>query len=98
MAKYIFPAIFEPDEEFGGYCVYFPDVQGAYTQGKDFVDAMDMAEDVLCLMLYNMEKMGVDIPEASRPGNIKSKPGDIVNFVACDTKFYKDYFENLQPQ
>jgi predicted RNase H-like HicB family nuclease len=24
MAKYVFPAIFEPNE-LGGYCVYFPD-------------------------------------------------------------------------
>ena len=90
---YTFPAIFEPDEEIGGYCVYFPDLENIVTQGNDFKHAMEMAEDALCLMLYDMEKDGIDIPKASKPGDIETKPGDIVNLVACDTKFYKNYFE-----
>ena len=92
--RYTFPAIFEPDEELGGYCVYFPDLESVFTQGNDFNDAMEMAEDALCLMLYHMEQKGVDIPQASNPKDIKAKPGDIVNLVACDTKFYKNYFES----
>jgi len=97
MAKYIYPAIFEPNE-LDGYCVYFPDFDGCdthgiATHGEDFLDAMEMAEDALCLMLYDMEKHGVEIPKASKPSDIKTKPGDIVNLVACDTKFYKNYFE-----
>ena len=94
MAKYAFPAIFEPDEEAGGYCVYFPDIEGCYTQGEDLPDAIDMAEDALCLMLYDMEKKGIDIPKASKSEDITAKPGDIINLVACDTKFYKNYFES----
>ena len=93
MAKYIFPAIFEPNE-LGGYCVYFPDVECVCTQGKDLKHAMDMAEDALCLMLHDMEKSGDVIPEASKPGDIKAKPDDIINLVACDTKFYEHYFTN----
>ena len=91
--RYIFPAIFEPDGESGGYCVYFPDLKNVCTQGDDLKEAMDMAEDALCLMLYDMEKNGVDIPKASKPGNINAKPDDIVNLVACDTQFYKNYYE-----
>jgi len=98
MAKYVFPAIFEPDREVGGYCVYFPDfddvsTHAVATQGDDFKHAMEMAEDALCLTLYDMEKQGVEIPAASNPSDIAAKPGDIVNLVACDTKFYKQYFE-----
>ena len=91
--RYVFPAIFEPDEKAGGYCVYFPDLENVYTQGEDFKEAMDMAEDALCLMLYDMEKKGADIPKASKPGDVKVKPDDIVNLVACDTQFYKNYFD-----
>jgi len=91
--RYSFPAIFEPDEEAGGYCVYFPDLENVCTQGDDFKEAMDMAEDALCLMLYDMEKNGTDIPAASKPGDVKAKPNDIVNLVACDTQFYKNYYE-----
>jgi len=98
MASYVFPAIFEPDEELGGYCVYFPDFENTthsvVTQGNDFKDAMDMAEDALCLALYDMEKSGAEIPKASKTSDIKAKPGDIINLVACDTKFYANYFES----
>ena len=93
MAKYVYPAVFEPNE-LVGYCVFFPDLDNVFTQGKDLSDAMNMAEDTLCLMLYNMEKKGLDIPIASKSGDIVAKPGDIVNLVACDTKYYKNYFEN----
>jgi predicted RNase H-like HicB family nuclease len=94
MAKYVYPAVFEPDEEVGGFCVYFPDIEGCYTQGDDMNEAMDMAEDVLCLMLYDIEKKGIDIPQASKSADITAKQGDIVNLVACDTKFYKNYFKS----
>jgi predicted RNase H-like HicB family nuclease len=93
MAKYVYPAIFEPDAELGGYCVYFPDLENVFTQGDDLKNAMDMAEDVLCLMLYYMEKDGDPIPKASKTSDIKAKSDDIVNLVACDTRFYKNYFE-----
>jgi len=93
MAKYVYPAIFEPDEEAGGYCVYFPDLENVVTQGEDITEAMEMAQDALCLMLYEMEKRGVNIPRASKPSDVTAKPGNIVNLVACDTRFYKNYFE-----
>ena len=96
---YTFPAIFEPDEEFGGYCVYFPDfdncnTHGIATEGNNLKHAMEMAEDALCLTLYDMEKKGISIPEASKASDIKTEPDNIVNLVACDTEFYKKYFEN----
>ena len=91
---YTFPAIFEPDKELGGYCVYFPDLENVFTQGNTFKQAMDMAEDALCLMLYEMEKRNIFIPAASNPRDIKAKPDDIINLVACDTQFYKNYFES----
>ena len=92
--NYVFPAIFEPDKEAGGYCVYFPDIEGCYTQGDDFKNAMEMAEDALCLMLYHMEKDRDIIPKPSKTSDIKANPDDIVNLVACDTQFYKNYFAN----
>jgi len=40
-----------------------------------------------------MEKKGLDIPEASKVYDITAKPGDTVNLVACDTKYYRNYFD-----
>lgn len=90
---YTFPAIFEPDKEMGGYCVYFPDLENVFTEGDNIKHAMEMAEDVLCMMLYYREKDGEEIPNPSKTSDIKAKPDDIVNLVACDTQFYKNYFE-----
>ena len=99
MAKYVFPAVFEPDKELGGYCVYFPDFEncatdGIVTQGDDLKHAMDMAEDVLCFTLHSMEQRNVEIPKASNPKDIKTDEGNIINLVACDTEFYVKYFAN----
>jgi len=100
MAKYVFPAIFEPDYEIGGYCVYFPDFDdcdscgGIATQGNDLKHAMEMAEDALCLALYGLERDSKEIPKASKSSDIKTEPDNIVNLVACDTEFYVKFYSN----
>lgn len=57
--KYVYPAVFYAAKE-GGYCVEFPDVQGASTQGETLYEAMEMAEDALAGMLvcYEDSKAG----------------------------------------
>ena len=44
--KYVYPAIFYCAKE-GGYCIEFPDVEGAATCGYSLYEALDMAEDAL---------------------------------------------------
>ena len=93
MAKYVYPAIFEPNE-LGGYCVRFPDIQGGYTEGKDITDAMEMAQDVLCLMLYNCEKEGREIPPPSLITSLEVYEGAFATLIGCDTNYYRRYFAN----
>lgn len=52
--QYVYPAIFYRAVE-GGYCVEFPDVEGAVTCGENLYQAIEMAEDVLALMLCDWE-------------------------------------------
>ena len=94
MAKYVYPAIFEPDYERGGFSVFFPDLANVFTEGNDFQHAMEMAEDALCLMLHDRERRGELIPPPSKTSAIETKADDIVNLVACDTRFYENYFAN----
>lgn len=61
MSKYIYPALFEKDEN-NAICVSFPDIPGCFTSGADLQEAYDNAEDALCLMLYDMEECGKKIP------------------------------------
>ena len=91
MAKYIYPCVFEPDGKY--YCIDFPDVPGAVSQGEGMADAFMMAEDVLCLMLYNMEEEGRPIPLASDINTIEKPEGGFVSYVACDTQFYREFYD-----
>lgn len=93
MTRYAFPAVFTPEEE-GGYSVYFPDIEGCYTQGDDMAEALYMAEDALSLMLYEYESQGKPIPEPSALGDLKTSDTDIVNFVFADTLKYRKMHNN----
>jgi len=87
MAKYVYPAVFTPED--GLYSVNFPDLEGCYTCGDTLADAIKMAEDVLALTLYSLEKRHLPIPEASLPGSIPLENDSFVNLVACDTIDYQ---------
>ena len=45
MAKYIYPAIFTPEDE-GGYSVVYPDLKGCYTCGDTLEDGLEMAAGI----------------------------------------------------
>lgn len=93
MAKYAYPAVFTP-ESGGGYSVYFPDIEGCYTQGDDMADAIFMAEDSLELMLYEYEESGKKIPNPSSPKDIELNDGEIVSYVSADTLKYRKVFND----
>ena len=62
--QYVYPAIFSKDKESEDtWCVKFPDVEGAITQGCGLFEAIYMAEDALAGMLADWEDM-----KAGRPG------------------------------
>ena len=91
--KYAYTAVFTPEEE-GAYSVHFPDIQGCYTCGDDMADAVEMAKDALCLMLYDMEQSKKTIPAASNPRDIRLENNEFTSVVACDTEFYRRFYEN----
>lgn len=88
MAKYKFPAKFETDNE-GGYSVNFPDLPGCYTCGDSIIDAINMAEDVLALVLYGYETDGKEIPTPSSIFSIPITQNSFVDYITCDTTEYK---------
>lgn len=94
MAKYIFPAIFTP--EGNGYTINFPDVPNCFTEADSLPEAMENATDVLCMMLYNMERLRQEIPYPSSIEAIRQHvSGDeFMTLVACDTMVYRKMHEN----
>lgn len=66
MGKVTYFAIFEPIAN-GSFSAYFPDLPGCITVGKDFAEAIHMAEDALNLHLYGMDQDGEAIPSPTLP-------------------------------
>lgn len=92
MAKYLYPAVFTKEDV--GYSVNFPDLKNCFTSGSTLEEAMDMANDVLCLTLYDMEQDGQAIPTASTVNSITHDENEFVSLVGCDTIAYRRFFDN----
>ncbi len=55
MKQYI--ALFEFDEESGSVGVVFPDLEGCFSSGKDYEDAVRNAHEAIALYAENVENM-----------------------------------------
>lgn len=93
MAKYVYPAIFTPEED-GSFSINFPDLEGCYTCGDNLTDGMEMAKDVLALVLYGYETDNKPIPTPSPLSAFKTSDGAFVNYVVCDTMVYRKLHNN----
>lgn len=91
MAQYVYPAIFT--EEGCGYSINFPDLENCFTSAETLGDGIKMANDVLCLMLYEMEQSGEPIPAPSSIRDIPVGENEFVNFISCDTIEYRKFFD-----
>ena len=87
MAKYIYPAIFSKIDE--GYFVDFPDLENCFTQGKNMIDSIELAEDVLNIMLIDMEDKKQSLPQPTDINLIKLKENSVISLVKADTVQYR---------
>lgn len=92
MAKYLYPAVFTKED--AGYSVNFPDLPHCFTSGATLEEAMDMANDVLCLTLYDLEQDSAAIPTASAVNDVPHGENEFVSLVSCDTIAYRKFFDN----
>ena len=90
--KYAFPAVFTKEDN--GYSVMFPDVPSCYTDGDTLAEAIENANDVLCLRLYDIEEASESIPVPSEINDVKVKKGQFVSLIACDTLEYRKFYDN----
>lgn len=95
MAKYYFPAIFDPDtDNENGFTVTFPDLPGCITEGSNMDEAVYMAKDALVGFLYGMEEDGEQIPTPSNPSNIDLPQGAFISIIEVRTDYIRDEIEN----
>lgn len=93
MAKYAYPAVFTKEDQ-GGYSITFHDLEGCYTCGQSIEEGLEMAEDVLALILYGYEADSRDIPEPSSSDKISLSENEFINWVRCDTMEYRKMHNN----
>jgi len=91
--KYVYPAVFHPEKE-GGYSIVFPDIRYGATQGETISESIEMAEDFLCLALYDMEEKKEEIPAVSDMKSIQAESDDIITLISVDTEDYRRYYSN----
>ena len=91
MRKITYLAVFEKSR--AGYSVYFPDVPCCITCGDDFGHTLRMAEEVLGLHLYGMEKDGETMPERT-DGIPELADGDVVVAVSVFPLLVREEMEN----
>lgn len=85
MKSVAYPIILEKEAD--GYFVTVPDID-RYTQGEDIADAMEMARDLICLWLLDLEESGKSIPQpASMELNVSKDA--IVTFVDVNLDEYR---------
>ncbi len=89
----IYPAIFDVDPV--GYGIYFPDVEGAATQGNDLEDGLAMASDVLGIQLaWNIEN-NIPLPKPTPINEIAFNKA--TQFVTLISVNLADYLQDTRP-
>ena len=58
-----FKVFLERDEDYGGYVVRCPSIQGCYSQGKTVEEALTNIREAIELCLEDMEGRGEALPE-----------------------------------
>ena len=90
MRKLTYPAVFEPTET--GYSVYFPDLPGCSSCGKDYEEARKQATDALGLHIYGMEKDDDKIPSPSKTPRIDPDTAD--GYMISPVTIFPDLVKN----
>lgn len=92
MAKYVYPAIFHPNEDDGSYTITFPDLPGCITEGKDMANSLYMAQDALEVWLAYSEDHKEPVPASTPPPQVEAP--EFVNFVMADTTAWRKKYDS----
>ena len=92
--KLIYPAIFYPFEDGGGFTVEVPDLPGCVSEGKTLADAILMGTDAASGWILDELEDGNAVPEASASSDLHPDEGGIVNLLVLDMDSYAEKYGN----
>jgi len=93
MKKITYYAVFEPSTD-GSFGVYWPDLPGCTSFGKDLPHAERMAWEALGMHIYEMEQDGDTLPEMTVPPFEEMPDGGIVMPVTTFPDIVKNDLDN----
>lgn len=88
---YTYVALFTKETD-GRYSVRFPQLDGCFTQGDTFDEALRMAQDAMALHLFGMEEDGEAIPDSVL--DVKAEAGELVVPVTAWMTPFRDEMYN----
>lgn len=89
--KFIYPAIFTPDEEEGGYTVEVPDLPGCITEGDTLLEAIEMAVDAASGWILVELEEGNDFPKPTKnTSEFKLEKNSFINLIVLDINAYSE--------
>lgn len=92
MRKLTYLAVLEPSKD--GYGVYFPDIDGCISYGKDIEEAQKNAKEALELHIYGMEQNTDELPQPSSKLNSDDVAGCIVMAITIFPDIVKVEMDN----
>lgn len=87
--KYIYSAMFTPNEDHTKYFASIPDLPGCVTSGRDLHDAIDQITDAASGWLVVAEDEVLPIPAATPQEKISHEAGCIFSVIQVDTIAYR---------
>lgn len=91
--KLVYPACFYPDDnDKDFFTVVFPDLQGAVTEGKTLLGAVEMASDCACGWILSSIEDGESIPKPTPISQVKADEYEngFVNLIVLDIDSYAE--------
>lgn len=88
MKKLTYFAVFEPSTD-GSYSIYFPDLPGCISTGKNLEEAARMAAEAASLHVYSMECDNEEIPLPSMTLSGEDTEGNVVMPVTIHPDLFR---------
>ena len=87
--KYIYTAVFTPNENSTKFYARIPDLPGCITTGHSLQDAIEQITDAASGWLVVAEDEGLTIPEPTPQNVIHKEDGDFISLIQIDTIAYR---------
>jgi len=85
MAKYVYPAVFHPNND-GSFTIFYPDLPGCISEGKSLENALYMAQDALTQWIEAATENNISFSPASVIDSVSHEAGEFVSLIRADVK------------